>query len=35
MFKGYKRFYKCLILFNLQYKQTVFKVKKVFEFKNY
>ena len=34
MFKGYKRFCKCLILFNLQYKQTVLKVKEVFEFKN-
>ena len=35
MFKGYKRFCKCLILFNLRYKQTVSKVKEVFEFKNF
>ena len=33
MFKGYKRFSRCLILFNLRYKQTVLKVKEVFEFK--
>ena len=35
IFKGYERFCKCLILFNLGYKQTVLKLKEVFEFKNF
>ena len=35
MFKGYKRFCKCLVLFNLQYKKLVLKVKEIFGFKNF
>ena len=35
MFNGYKRFCKCMILFNLRYKQAVFKVREPFEFKTF
>ena len=35
VFNGYKRFCECLILFNLRYKQTVFKGREPFEFKTF